>query len=399
MRKLLYFQILLLITLSGCGVSSLKDDSTIDTIAPILQVLLYANVDKESKYIFSFESSEMGKIIYEDACGANTQRAKEGINVIEFNQLTDGYYDFCTVTVVDDAGNYSQTLQVPSFTIKGFIVDPNVPSVTPQRVAALDENVTESSGLVYIDGRIFTHNDSGHNAKIYEIDTLGLINRTISVANAQNIDWEDMAEDENYIYIADIGNNSGIRRDLMIYKIAKNDILNKEEVIAQSISITYNDQLDFSSNSKNTPYDAEALISYGNKLYIFTKNWVNQMTYVYSISKEPGIYQLDAITHYTLDYMVTSAESIEEFGSVVLIGYANTVINTSRITLLQDFIEDDFFSGSVTNIILNNRPLGFWQIEALAYTEDGKFYITSETLNHWLAGYHPASLFVLHLAL
>ncbi len=34
------------------------------------------------------------------------------------------------------------------------------------------------------------------------------------VLYAENIDWESMTIDENYLYIADTGNNSNDRRDL-----------------------------------------------------------------------------------------------------------------------------------------------------------------------------------------
>ena len=52
---------------------------------------------------------------------------------------------------------------------------------------------------------------------------LGTILRTISIANASNIDWEDLAENDTHLFIADIGNNNGNRQDLKIYTILKSD--------------------------------------------------------------------------------------------------------------------------------------------------------------------------------
>ena len=58
----------------------------------------------------------------------------------------------------------------------------------------MPERVKETSGLLFLDGKIMTHNDSGDAANLYEIDSLsGIIVRTISISNATNIDWEDMA--------------------------------------------------------------------------------------------------------------------------------------------------------------------------------------------------------------
>ena len=84
----------------------------------------------------------------------------------------------------------------------------------------LPEKVKETSGLLFLDGKIITHNDSGNDANLYEIDSLsGTILRTISIANATNIDWEDLAENDTHLFIADIGNNNGNRQDLKIYTI------------------------------------------------------------------------------------------------------------------------------------------------------------------------------------
>ena len=74
---------------------------------------------------------------------------------------------------------------------------------------ALPEKVKETSGLLFLDGKIITHNDSGDDANLYEIDSLsGTILRTISTANAKNVDWEDLAENDTHLFITDIGNNN-----------------------------------------------------------------------------------------------------------------------------------------------------------------------------------------------
>ena len=97
----------------------------------------------------------------------------------------------------------------------------------------LPEETKETSGLLFFDSKIITHNDSGNNANLFEIDSLsGNLLRTISISNATNIDWEDITEDENHIYIADIGNNNGNRIDLKIYKILKSDFKKSTSVSA-----------------------------------------------------------------------------------------------------------------------------------------------------------------------
>ena len=84
----------------------------------------------------------------------------------------------------------------------------------------LPSEVEETSGLIFLNGKIITHNDSGDDPNLYEIDTIsGTISRIINITNATHIDWEDISQDNTYIYIADIGNNNGDRDNLIIYKI------------------------------------------------------------------------------------------------------------------------------------------------------------------------------------
>jgi hypothetical protein len=105
-------------------------------------------------------------------------------------------------------------------------------SVTNLQTPTLDE----SSGLIFYNNTIITHNDSGNQANLYEIDaSTGTITRTVTITNATNVDWEDIAQDASYIYIADIGNNYGNRTDLKIYKISKVDYDDADDSAAAEI--------------------------------------------------------------------------------------------------------------------------------------------------------------------
>ena len=94
----------------------------------------------------------------------------------------------------------------------------------------------ESSGVIFFNNKLISHNDSGNENKLYEIDTIsGEVVRTITIDNANNIDWEDIAQDASSIYIGDIGNNNGNRTDLKIYKISKTEYLSANNVNAEII--------------------------------------------------------------------------------------------------------------------------------------------------------------------
>jgi hypothetical protein len=57
---------------------------------------------------------------------------------------------------------------------------------------------------------------------------------------------------------------------LKIYKISKEDYDDADDTAAAEI-ISYINQLDFTPKLNNTNWDAEGLISYGDKLLIFSK--------------------------------------------------------------------------------------------------------------------------------
>jgi len=120
--------------------------------------------------------------------------------------------------------------------------------------------------LVYIGNKLITHTDSGGTAELYEINTVtGTVERTVTITNATNVDWEDITYDDTYINIGDIGNNSGVRKDLKTYRILRSNFETSTSVIAEVITYGYNDQPRIDTGNpqpNNNNFDAEALIAY-----------------------------------------------------------------------------------------------------------------------------------------
>ena len=251
--------------------------------------------------------------------------------------------------------------------------------ITNIQTPDLDEN----SGLIFYNNNIITFNDSGGEANLYEINaSTGNITRTVTITNATNVDWEDITQDASYIYIGDIGNNNGNRTDLKIYKIAKNDYNGSDDIaVAEIISYSYADQLDFNSNPNNTNWDAEGLISYGEQLLIFSKNWVDNRVNVYSIPKTNGTYSALLESSYNTNGLITSAEISLNENIIYLIGYSNsqapfmyTIHGIPNNSL-------DIFSGIISEKVSNIVPLGN-QVEAIALFEitpnQHRLYISNE---------------------
>jgi hypothetical protein len=239
--------------------------------------------------------------------------------------------------------------------------------VTNLQSPLLDEN----SGLIFYNNNLITHTDSGGEAKLYEINTTtGAVSRTVVVNNATNVDWEDIAQDATHIYIADIGNNSGNRTDLKVYKILKSDYNDADNMVsAEIIAYSYANQTSFTANVNNNNWDAEGLISYNDKLLIFSKNWANNTVDVYSIPKTTNqMHSAVLESSFNTNGLVTGA-AVSADGSVIfLTGYSSsaapfmfTIHNIPSATY-------DVFSGSVSQKITNIVPLGN-QIEAIALFE------------------------------
>jgi len=251
-------------------------------------------------------------------------------------------------------------------------------------------NVTESSGLVFTDGMMWTHNDSGNPPNIYKVDTAnGNLLQTVTITNFPNVDWEDITADSNYIYVGDFGNNNGTRTDLKILKISKTQLTSTATVItatAQAINFSYSDQTSFVSNS-STNFDCESVISIGTYLYLFTKGRGDFQTRVYKLSKIPGTYTLSPYTSYNINGKITGADYNKLTNEVVLIGYMASNKN-SFLWFLNGFTSDMFFSGNKRRIEIGNST-NDWQTEGITYAQNGsnELFLSCET------SYTPATLY------
>lgn len=165
-----------------------------------------------------------------------------------------------------------------------------------RQVFNLPGALREISGMEHInDSTILAVNDGGNRPEIFVLDTEGSLRKRVKVLGVRNRDWEDMAFDGTHVYIADIGNNRNMRRDLCVYKVLGSDILNKPEVTAEKISYSYKEQNAFPPSNDAKIFDAEALACYRGELWIFTKSnttpWTGK-SLVYRLSKTPGEYIL-----------------------------------------------------------------------------------------------------------
>jgi hypothetical protein len=248
--------------------------------------------------------------------------------------------------------------------------------LTPAVKYAMDNTLRETSGLLWWDGKVWTFNDSGGLPAIYAMDsTTGAITKTVTISNATNIDWEEITQDDQYIYIGDFGNNaSGNRKNLRIYKIAKADVQSLTTVTAQAINFSYSDQTDFTATASNqTNYDCEAFVAYNDSLFLFSKDWVDFHSRLYSLPKTPGTYTANLKADILVDGLITGATILPSQKTIVLTGYSTVLV--PFLYLLYDFSNNEFFGANKRKVQLNSA---FTQMEGIASINNTYFFASNE---------------------
>ena len=256
-------------------------------------------------------------------------------------------------------------------------------SYKPRLVARLSREINETSGLISVNGQLWTINDSGNPAQLFQIDTItGKILRKITIANSVNTDWESITQDDSSIYIGDFGNNYGKRKDLHILKIAKMDIMEQgnDTVRAGYIYFSYPDQTDFTTALNKNNFDCEAFFCLNDTLHLFTKDWSDLKTRHYAVPAQTGSYQADFIEQFAADGLITDA-SVNDSGNIVLLGYKNTggKFWDCFCWLLSGYSGSHFFDGKATRIELGSAwRLG--QSEGIVLNADNTGWLSSESI-------------------
>jgi hypothetical protein len=229
----------------------------------------------------------------------------------------------------------------------------------------LPRAINETSGLEVNNGLFLTFNDSGGTTELFAFDQGGQLLNTITVANTNNIDWEDITADLEHYYIADTGNNYGKRNDQKIY------ILSRNFELEDSITINYKAQKSFKRRKKH-PFDAEALASFGDQLVLFSKDRENLNTAIYLFDKKPGNISLEPMDSLEVGCLITGADFHEPSGLMGLTGYSFDGVQ--YLFLLPEF-SVPYDSSKMQKFVMPVKPA---QIEAIHIANPKEIWLTSE---------------------
>lgn len=236
----------------------------------------------------------------------------------------------------------------------------------------LPSTISETSGLIDWNNELYTHNDNS-DTNLYKISkTDGSILQNISLSSLTNIDWEEISQDEDYVYIGDFGNNvNGNRTNLKIYKIQKSTTATP---IIEIINFSYSNQTDFTAQGANaTDFDCEAFVVTNSEILLFTKQWVSNQTTIYTLPKTAGTHLASPIATLNVSGLITGATLKENYNLIALTGYSTTL--SPFIYLIYDYIGTNFQQANKRKINLN---LGFHQVEGISTTNGLDYYITNE---------------------
>ena len=249
-----------------------------------------------------------------------------------------------------------------------FFLSTNLASQTIEAEIKLPKSVYETSGLEIIDNNLITLNDSGNPSNLYYLNEDGEIVKTRVFNNIKNNDWEDLTADNEFIYIADIGNNFDTRDNLLIIKVPVNFRNNSVELI----NFYYPEQNDFSFKQLSM-YDAEGLISLGNELLVFTKNRANKTTEIYKLPKKPGDYKAELIGEIDVSSIVTAADYNEKMRMLALTSTLD--FNEYFIITIENFNPLKLESAKINKFKI---PIKKTQVESIKIIDKSSFWISSE---------------------
>ena len=261
-------------------------------------------------------------------------------------------------------------------------------------IEELPSEIQETSGLIFINGKLWTHNDSGGESILYSIDTTtGEILDRKTISGVTNEDWEDIAKDDTYLYI---GNFGAMSNNFQIVRISLEDLENTSlnSIQPSIISFTYGnpDYPEENFEATNTRFDCEAFIAKDNMLYLFSKNWIDHKSYLYAIPNTPGeTHTVTPIDTLELTYLVCGADYDRSTNTIALVGYTYNLSGSfpeSRpyITLLRNFVGNDFFGGSVETIEMPATPtddmIMFNQTEGITFRDSSRLWVSNEKFTY-----------------
>jgi hypothetical protein len=194
---------------------------------------------------------------------------------------------------------------------------------------------TENSGIVRSrnhDNVFWMHNDSGDEPRIYAVrrdgsvypserypDTPGTL-----IGGAINCDWEDIAVmHDGSLVVADVGNNSNARRDLVLYLLDEPEPTAGRTTFRKKLFLRYPQQNTYPAPEDDFNYDCESVFTLGENIYLLTKHRSNTATRVYRLNDltEGTTHDLELLERFELGGQAVAADTLPDGSRLVVATY------------------------------------------------------------------------------
>ncbi|MTI38307.1 hypothetical protein [Fulvivirga lutimaris] len=208
---------------------------------------------------------------------------------------------------------------------------------------------------------------------IFRFDTLGNINQFVRVSLAANYSWQDLTIDEKgNFYIGDVGNKTGSRKNLQIYKV---NILDERinRVNAEVITLTL---------PKYNGSDFESILWHKGYVHLFSNSAGNDYLYHFKVPDSPGNHKAELIDSLYIqkvkgrDNKITSSDLSKDGKTLYLLG-------ADKVLAFSDFTLDYFLLGTKSEIDLDQ----YSQKRALSINTNGDLFFSDAELTGFNGGF------------
>ena len=264
-------------------------------------------------------------------------------------------------------GNYTATAEVSD----GLGIPPWQPigQYTPPAIR-------ESSGIVpslQFEGVYWTLNDSGNPAALYATKRNGEFIQEISVQGSQNFDWEALGiDDQNQLWIGEIGNNSRLRTDLKVVVVAEPNPF--EDTAAEVIA-------SYPYRYPNENVDAEGLFIANGVPYIVSKEQERAVLYRFPALEVDAQHILERVGEFTGAKWVTGAELSTDRTRLAVCTYDALWVYHGTANNLAQMIQDtpwhlphNFFGEAICfdgyDLVLTNEARDLYYLPQFCYENE-----------------------------
>jgi hypothetical protein len=246
-------------------------------------------------------------------------------------------------------------------------------------------SVTEASGIAASRKNanvLWTHNDSGNPAQLFAMTPAGTNLAAYTITGASNVDWEDIAVGPGptlgtqYVYVADIGDNSALRSSISVYRVPEPVVSDVQSPVTTSLS----GMVKLTFAYPDGPRDAESMFvdPQTKDIYIISKrenpHRVYRAAYPQATS---GTTTLQYMTQFNDADWLTGGDISVSGNEIIMRGDGSGAVdNTGRMFIRPagGSITDTFNSTPITIPLLSDG-----QGEAIGFDPKGwGYYTTSE---------------------